>query len=288
MRSIVRAPLVFVASIALVLMGMVVAATPAAAAASLSLDQSTPASVKKTGTTLTTAIFTPPAGSVLVISVQTNGNPNEVKSLAVTDNLTTHLTYNLVQTKGNTTNDLYAKLYWAGVPNSQSMTVTATVGGKSNDYSMLSVLVFTGANTAAPQGASGGGRGATGVINDSYNSTADNSWGWLTYGDWMQRGVPTVPPGESLYDSYNVNGEDTYALIRQNGTTTTAGTQVTMSTTSPTSGTRTTHIYFEVVPAASQGPSAPVIHRSRLPRRQLVKASLLPCPGQSQELLLRL
>ena len=94
MRSIVRAPLVFVASIALVLMGMVVAATPAAAAASLSLDQSTPASVKKTGTTLTTAIFTPPAGSVLVISVQTNGNPNEVKSLAVTDNLTTHLTYN--------------------------------------------------------------------------------------------------------------------------------------------------------------------------------------------------
>jgi len=169
MRSIVRAPLVFVASIALVLMGMVVAATPAAAAASLSLDQSTPASVKKTGTTLTTAIFTPPVGSVLVISVQTNGNPNEVKSLAVTDNLTTHLTYNLVQTKGNTTNDLYAKLYWAGVPNSQSMTVTATVGGKSNDYSMLSVLVFTGANTAAPIGASGGGRGATGVINDSYN-----------------------------------------------------------------------------------------------------------------------
>ena len=260
MRSIVRAPLVFVASIALVLMSTVVAATPAAAAASLSLDQSTPASVKKTGTTLTTAIFTPPAGSVLVISVQTNGSNNDdVKSIAVKDNLTARLTYNLVQTKGNTTNEVYAKLYWAAVPNSQPMTVTATVGGKSNDYSMLSVLVFTGANTAAPIGASGGGRGATGVINDSYNATADNSWGWLIYGDWMQRGVPTVPPGESLYDSYNVNGEDTYALIRQNSTTTTAGTRVTMSTTSPTSGTRTTHIYFEVVPAASQGPSAPVI-----------------------------
>ena len=83
MRSIVRAPLVFVASIALVLMSTVVAATPAAAAASLSLDQSTPASVKKTGTTLTTAIFTPPAGSVLVISVQTNGSNNDdVKSIA--------------------------------------------------------------------------------------------------------------------------------------------------------------------------------------------------------------
>ena len=32
-----------------------------------------------------------------------------------------------------------------------------------------------------------------------------------------------------------------------------------MSTTSPTSGARTTHIYFEVVPAAAQGPSAPTI-----------------------------
>ena len=55
------------------------------------------------------------------------------------------------------------------------MTVTATIGGNSGDYGMLSVLVFTGANTAAPIGASGGGRGATGVISDTYTSTAAGS-----------------------------------------------------------------------------------------------------------------
>ena len=259
MRSIVRAPLVLVASSVLVLMGLAAVAAPPAAAASLSLDRSTPASVKKTGTTLTTATFTPPAGSVLAISAQTNGyGSNDAKSIAVSDNLTAHLAYNQVQAKGNTTNDVYAKLYWAAVTSSQPMTVTATIGG-SSDYSMLSVLVFTGANTAAPIGASGGGRGATGIISDSYRSTADNSWGWLSYGDWAQRGVPAVPAAESVYDSYNVSGEDTYALIRQNNTTATAGTQVAMSTTSPTSGAQTTHIYFEVVPAAPQGPSAPVI-----------------------------
>ena len=39
----------------------------------------------------------------------------------------------------------------------------------------------------------------------------------------------------------------TLALIKQNATTATAGTSVTMATTSPTSGARITHLYFEVV-----------------------------------------
>jgi hypothetical protein len=204
--------------------------------------------VKKAGKTLTTASFTPPAGSVLVISAQSNGN-NSAKSISVTDNLTSHLTYTQAQVKGNTTNDVYAKLYWAPVTTSRAMTVTATMGGNSNDYGMLSVLVFTGANTAAPIGASGGGRGATGVISDTYTSTAAGSWGWLSTGDWAQAGVPTVPSTEAVQASYNVAGQDSFALIKQKATTATPGTPVTMSTTSPTSGAQITHIYFEVVPS---------------------------------------
>ncbi len=194
MRSIVRAPLLLVASSVLVLVSMVAAAAPPAVAASLSLDRSTPVSVKKTGTTLTTATFTPPAGSVLVISAQTNGyGSSDVKSIAVRDNLAAHLTYNQVQAKGNTTNDVYAKLYWAAVTSSAPMTVTATIGGSGSDYSMLSVLVFTGANTAAPIGASGGGRGATGAINDSYTSTAGNSWGGSATGTGRSGACPPCP-----------------------------------------------------------------------------------------------
>lgn len=258
MRSHARAWVLFVVSAALALMGLVAGPPSRAAAAGLALDASTPAVVKKKGTTLTTATFTPPAGSVLVISVQSNGN-SDVKSIAVGDNLASHLTYTQAQVKGNTTNDVYAKLYWAPVATSKAMTVTATIGGSNGDYGMLSVLVFTGANTSAPIGASGGGRGATGVISDSYTSTAAGSWGWLSTGDWAQKGVPKVPSTETVHASYNVAGEDTFALIKSNAVTAAAGSTVTMSTTSPTSGSRTTHIYFEVVPASTQVPAAPKI-----------------------------
>lgn len=258
MRSHARLLVLFMLSYALALVGLVGTPLPPAAAAGLALDASTPAVVKQKGTRLTTASFTPPAGSVLVISAQSNGN-SDVKTIAVSDNLNTHLTYTELQAKGNTTNDVYAKLFWAPVTVSRTMTVTATIGGSNRDYGMLSVLVFTGANTASPIGASGGGRGATGVIADSYTSTASGSWGWLSYGDWAQRGVPKVPSSETVHASYNVSREDTFALIKRNATTAAAGTQVTMSTTSPTSGAQITHIYFEVVPANAQSGSGPTI-----------------------------
>jgi hypothetical protein len=258
MKSYARVLFLFVVSAALALVGLVAARPQPAAAAGLALDSSTPAVVKKAGRTLATASFTPPAGSVLVISAQSNGN-SDVKSISVTDNLSSHLTYTQVQARGNTTFDVYAKLYWATVTTSRAMTVTATIGGNTGDYGMLTVLVFTGANTSAPIGASGGGRGATGVISDSYTSTAAGSWGWLTTGDWAQRGVPTVPSSETVQASYNVSGEDSFAVIKQNATTSAAGTPVTMSTTAPTTGARITHIYFEVVPATAQGPAAPTI-----------------------------
>jgi hypothetical protein len=109
MRRHTHAWFLFVVSSALALVGLVAAPASPAAAAGLALDASTPAVVKNKGTTLTTASFTPPAGSVLVISAQSNGN-SAVKSIAVSDNLTTHLTYTQAQAKGNTTNDVFAKL----------------------------------------------------------------------------------------------------------------------------------------------------------------------------------
>jgi len=114
MKSHARVLFSFVVSAALALVGLVAGPPQAAAAAGLALDASTPVVVKKAGTTLTTASFTPPAGSVLVISAQSNGNSG-VKSISVSDNLSSHLTYTQAQVKGNTTNDVYAKLYWAPI-----------------------------------------------------------------------------------------------------------------------------------------------------------------------------
>ena len=58
---------------------------------------------------------------MLVISAQSNGN-SAVKSISVSDNLSSHLTYTQAQVRGNTTNDVYAKLYWAPVTSSRAMT----------------------------------------------------------------------------------------------------------------------------------------------------------------------
>jgi hypothetical protein len=116
-------------------------------------------------------------------------------------------------------------------------------------YAYLKVLVVTGANTAAPVGAIGGGHGTTGTISDSYSATSNGSWGWLLTADWRALAVPTVGSGESVYDSYTVGGEDTYALIQRSSITASAATPVSLSTTNPTSGAQIAHLYFEMVPS---------------------------------------
>jgi hypothetical protein len=114
---------------------------------------------------------------------------------------------------------------------------------------MLRVLVITGADTVDPIGAQAGGRGVTTNVSQTYTSTRDNSWGWLTYCDWAQKGVPTVT-GETVDSSYNPSGMITAAVIKKNSTTPTAGTSVTMSTSTPNSGTQITWQYFEILPPA--------------------------------------
>jgi len=221
--------------------------------AALALDASTPAAVKSNVQNLTTASFTPPAGSVLYILVAINslGGGNTDTVTGISDSLGgPGLTYIKQLSLGNTTNDCIVYLYTATVITSQSMTVTATQSnyGTSASYAYMKVLVVTGVNTSSPVGANGGGRGAAGVISDPYVSTTNNSWGWLLYADWNAAAIPTAGASQTLDDSYFIAGQDTYALIQQNATTASSGTSVTMSTTAPTSGAQTTHMYFEMKP----------------------------------------
>lgn len=229
----------------------------------LLLDGSTPAPVHggagggTASQSITTASFTPPSGSVLVICGGWNSSGSDtLTTLSVSDNLGTPLSYTTAQTEGNTISDAYIRVWNSSPSIGSTMTVTLNatatgVTGAGFFYLYLYVLVFTGANTSAPIGAHGGGRGATGVISDGYSSTATNSWGWLLCGDWSASAAPTVPAGETVKDSEQVSGQITYALIQQSSLSGAAGSSVTMSTTAPTSGAQISHLYFEVVPAAA-------------------------------------
>jgi hypothetical protein len=224
-------------------------------ASTLALDPSTPVTVKSNAQTLTTASFTPPANSELYVVIGLNSN-NDNKLASVTGG---GLTYVKVASFGTELgNDTIAYLYTASIATSQVMAVSVVQQSTSSSkYAMLKVLVVTGADTTSPVGAVGGGSGATGTINDAYTSTVSNSWGWLMYADWNQKVVPTAGPSQTVTDSYSVSGEDTYALVEQNGVTPSSDSSVTMSTTAPTTGAQTAHLYFEMLPSGTSPTPTP-------------------------------
>jgi hypothetical protein len=136
-----------------------------------------------------------------------------------------------------------------------TVSVSFSYTNTEDTTSLLRVLVFTGADTTGPIGANGGGRGRTTNISGTaaqYNSTRDNSWGWLLYADWTQSGIPTVPAAETVDASYQVTGSDSYAVIKNNATTTPNGTQVTLTTSTPTTTLQLSWTYFEVLSLLGQ------------------------------------
>jgi hypothetical protein len=221
----------------------------------LALNPSTPAAVKNNAQTLTTASFTPPAGSVLYICVMLNsttGITNGENYLTqITDNLSTHLTYTLQKQYGTaSTNSALVYLYTAPVSTAQAMTVSITQNATNTagNNAMLQVLVITGANSSSPVGNTAGAWGPTTNISGTvYNSSVNDSWSWLIYNDWNAEAVPTVPSGETVYGSYT-NIALTAAVIENNSVTATSGTAVTLGTSTPTSGVELAWIAFEMKP----------------------------------------
>jgi hypothetical protein len=221
----------------------------------LALDSSTPAAVKTNTQTLTTASFTPPAGSVLYICVMLNSNASPATDQnyvsQITDNLGTHLTYTLQKQYGTASgNSAIVYLYTAPVSTSQAMTVSITQGATDTSISnaMVQVLVITGANASSPVGkTAGAGATATNISGTDYNSSVNDSWSWLIYADWNANAVPTVPSGETVYNSYT-NTMLTAAVIKNNSVTATAGTAVTIKTSTPTSGVDLAWLAFEIIP----------------------------------------
>ena len=229
--------------------------------AALAIDASTPASIQdNTGlTTVSTACFTPPANSVLYIFIMLNSNvPGSCggtsnclnKLTSITDNLAALILSirNKFGRRDRNGNDDLDYFYTASVLTSHAMKVSISQQAVASNQWYLKVIVVTGANTSQPIASIGGGRGVTGAVSASYGSQYVNSWGWLMYGDWNAAAVPTPGASQTLYDSYTVGGGSTYAVIQQNSATPTPGTTVTMNTTAPSSGTRTSYIYFEMEP----------------------------------------
>ena len=223
MRSQARVLMLLVVSAALALVGLVAAPAPPAAAAGLALDASTPAVVKAKGTTLTTASFTPPAGSVLVISAQSNGNSDDQVHRG--------------QRQPQHSPDVHAgpdqgqhdqrRVRQALLGAGHHLPGDDRHGDGRREQRRLRHAVRAGVHRREHRGPHrrlGGRPWGDGRDQRLLHLDGSRLLGLAHYGDWAQKGVPKVPTTETVHASYNVAGEDTFALIKQNATTAAAGT----------------------------------------------------------------
>ena len=195
----------------------------------LAIDGSSPAVVRNALTTTTTASFSPPAQTALVAFVQADENSGSTDE-ACTVSSTGGLSWALA-VRSNGTPGATVEVWWAWAATAPgSITVSCTDNKGAKDKSLL-VRVFTGADSAVI----GATNSASTGLSTSYTSTGANSWGW---GATLSAGTsPAAGTGQTFEDSitnHSFDGGDDIATLKQNSTTATVGTSVTMSITGPT------------------------------------------------------
>jgi hypothetical protein len=229
---------------------------PATSPTTLALHGSTPVPAKSTvgtpGTPVTSASFSPPAGSTLIVLWGADSNRAFDVAPTITDSLGTHLIWTLVRYSqaGSGGGDGEVAVYWANCPAAQTnMTVTMTSSNATIGSSAFQVLVFTGASYI-PIGAEGGGNALSPVAppSSTYTSTTANSQGWMVWVDETftgLRGASTPLAGCTEY----VRSESALVSVyffRRTSTTSTPGTSVTIGASAPSDSGR--WIYVEVIP----------------------------------------
>src|SRR5574340_1733091 len=207
----------------------------------LALDASTPTQVTSTtSATLTTASFTAPANALLVAFISFDSGPaGTVRTFTISD--TGGLTWTLVGRRSNGTNtpagtgtDGGVYVFSATTTTSAARTVSATESARSNPEGLqLAVKVFTDTGGAPTVGNVTGFTTASGLPSLSVTTSAANSWVWSVPSDWTQSGLGTAGTSQTLTDEFNPTGSYTGHAWKQNSTTATSGTAVTMNLTAP-------------------------------------------------------
>jgi hypothetical protein len=221
---------------------------PAAAAALALHASSNSATLSGSAvTTVTSAPFSPPAGSVIVVAVAILAQGAATGTVTSTG---TALTWALLR-RDNGGGFGMAEVWWAYNASAQSgITVTDTFSpatfASAGSWGLMRTLVFTGA--AAAQA------GATAIRNNSATATPSlsvttakaGSWVWGVVADQSDASAITPGAAQALDASVvNAGGPDQWWTQKQNAVTPAAGTAVTVNVTSPTN-VRHNMVAFEV------------------------------------------
>jgi hypothetical protein len=245
----------------------------------LAIDASSPAVAQNitaaSTDTATTASFTPPANSLLVvlISGDTFGAGNNA-TWTITDNLATHLTWTqrVYSSSTDTPNaGGSALIYTAPVVTSAPMTVSVTdaAGSGTGDLYVL-VQVITGGGAIPTVGANGKTSSATAgtSIAASYTATGTGSWGFAAVQDWNATGTMTAGgTGNTIIASATPNASFmSYGFARR---TTADGVNGAATTITVNMGGSSTAKHIATLEVLDPGGGAAAASSSFLPQRAI-------------------
>lgn len=194
-------------------------------------DGSTPALAppNAAGTTVTSNAFSPPAGSLLVVTYPSNYG---YTITGISDSLATHLTYRKLV---GAVLDEDCEIWVADCPSAQTnMTVTATVSSSlPANESTLGVVVVTGTKPAAQQtGATASNSQYSGAPSCGVTTTADGSLVIGVVNFPNSTAAPSVPSGQTATFQTIGGGSGWWQITTAPVATT--GTLVTISDITPT------------------------------------------------------
>jgi hypothetical protein len=236
----------------------------------LAIDASSPAvavnGASSSPLTATTASFTPPANSLLVVLASGDNNSvNSTGTFSVTDNLGAHLTYTQRVFASNTDSPAagsQAIIYTAPVTSSAPMTVsvTHTDNGGGGDLAAQVVVVTDGGNlptvgTNAKQAFTSGS-----VASCSYTATATGSWGFAAVADWSAGGTMTAGTGCTTIGTPGTNpGLMSYGFVRRTTADGVSGASTTLTANLAAASTAYHIAAVEVVGSGGGAASLPIL-----------------------------
>src|SRR5215211_890672 len=166
----------------------------------LALDASTPAeTVLGDVDSGTSAAFSPPASSKILVSTSANGDTTPPSTDTVTG--TGSLTYTLIDRASGIAGALvegFASQWYTDVGSAPgAVTVSSQHNDAGDQHRNMQVLVFTDAATGMPSSFKNDGVAG---ISLSLTTPAANCWVWGVFSDWNANAVPwSVNAGTSMY-----------------------------------------------------------------------------------------
>lgn len=224
----------------------------------IAIDASSPARVAGTPATnvdITSASFTPPNNSILVVcvSADTQGTGALVFSVRDSIDTTTGWTSRVHQNPSGSIGGACA-IWTKAITTGQAMTVSVrrTSGSGGTNRLSMKVYVVTGGDTSSPAGNTGQGTSTTiNITPNAYTSSVNNSRGFGCATDWSPEQAPTSTDEE---DAAFYSGHIGAISLYKAADTASSGSTVTVNFNAGTGATpQWTWVALEIKPAASSG-----------------------------------